>query len=1048
MDIPSAFRRLLLITLSFCALLSFSAVAQPVDPSLYSGLRWRMIGPFRGGRSIAVSGVEGQPNLFYFGSVGGGVWKSGNAGETWEPIFDGQSIGSIGAIAIVQSNARSNTQSSSNIIYVGTGEADFRSNLSYGNGVYKSVDGGKSWNNIGLRASRHVSRIVIDPGNPQIVFVAAMGSAYGPGAERGVFRSSDGGATWQKVLYKNVDTGAADVQLDPDNPQTVYAALVYDRRPAWSTYAPTTKDGAIYKSTDGGTTWKQLSGNGLPGGEVGRIGLAVARGTGGKRVYALVDATNDKERGLYRSDDAGQTWQMTSADPRIDSRGWYFGEIVVDPRNPDVVYCPNVSIYRSTDGGRHFVAIKGAPGGDDYHALWIDPAVPTRMIFGSDQGVGVSVDNGKSWSSWYNQPTAQFYHVTVDNQFPYHVYGAQQDSGSIDTSSRGNDGSITFRDWHPTAAGESGYIAPDPTDANIIYGGSTFGELFRYDKRTGQAQIIAPEAVRTFGDPTKAEFRFSWTSPLVFSPQDSHTLYYGSQYVLRSTNQGNSWEKISPDLTGTDPQASHEGPTTVDNAMPRGYGVVYAIAPSPVAAGQIWAGTDTGLVHLTRDGGKTWSNVSPRISAYSKISILDASHFDAATAYAAADRHRLDDIGAYIYRTHDFGKTWTRINAGIPDGAYVRAVREDPVRKGLLYAGTELGVFFSTDDGDHWQPLQLNLPVTPVHDLVIKNNDLVIATHGRSFWILDDISPLRQINTEVASASAYLFKPATAMRIRANTNHDTPLSPEVPAGENPPSGAVFYYYLKTPAQGEVKLAVSRGHRKIGVRSYSSSDPTWTPPVPPAFPNYWFAPPERVSTAAGMHRLVWDLRLDPPSFQSTLKNNVDYAMSTAYGQDVPHLPQGPLVAPGDYSLTLSVGDEQYIQDVHVVMDPRVQTPQSDLQSLFESQQAISWMLILGDQALVEIAQFYASSKHTAEDIKIEQALMEIEPASLVSGRQRRGPATGKPTLSAALSDLVQIAVAMDAADAVPTETQGKAAVKAVDQVKSLLDRWKAVKPKAK
>lgn len=994
------------------------------------GLHWRMIGPFRGGRTIAVSGVEGQPSVFYFGGVGGGVWKSNNAGETWEPIFDKAPIASIGALVVAPSDP--------NIIYVGTGEADFRSNLTYGIGVFKSTNAGKTWSNIGLNGSRHIARIAVDPKNPQHVLVAAMGSAYGAGPERGVFLSNDGGVTWQKTLYKDPDTGAIDVQMDADNPQTVLASMTKDRRPPWSTYAPTTGGGAIYKSNDGGSTWTQITGGGLPSGEIGRIGLAVSRG--GKCIYALVDAKDDKDRGLYRSDDSGQTWQKVSSDPRISSRGWYFGEVDVDPKNPDVVYTPNVSIYRSTDGGRNFEAIKGAPGGDDYHTLWIDPANPARMIFGSDQGAGVSVDNGTTWSSWYNQPTAQFYHVTVDNQFPYHVYGAQQDSGSIDTTSRSNDGSITFRDWHPTAAGESGYIAPDPVDPNIIYGGSTFGELFRYDKRTGQAQNIAPEAVRNFGaDPSEVEFRFSWTSPLVFSPQDSHTLYFGSQNVLRSTNQGNSWEKISPDLTGTDPKASHEGPDTIENTTQRGHGVVYTIAPSPVAAGQIWVGTDTGLVQLTRDGGKTWANVTPHdLGVWSKVSLIDAGHFDAGTAYAAVDRHRMDDIAPYVYRTHDFGKTWTRINKGIPEGAYVRAVREDSVRKGLLFAGTELGVFFSLNDGDSWQPLQLNLPVSPVHDLVIKKNDLVIATHGRSFWVLDDISPLRQITADITAQATALFKPADAIRMRANTNHDTPLSPEVPVGENPPTGGVFYYSLKTPAQGEVKLEVldSVGHV---IRTYSSDDKPWSPPGPPAFPSYWFRPTDSVSTQPGLHRLVWDMHYDAPRL-GTMGNNVEYSMSTAYGQNVGHEPEGAQALPGSYQVRLSADGHTYTQTFKLTMDPRVKIAALDLQKQFALETKLLAALQRGDQALAEIQGLRADKQSVTP--ALESALAEIEPAGPGTRRGR-----SKTSLSGVNGALLQIAVGIGGADAAPTSQQVAAAEKAFTQLDAFLKQWDAIKAKS-
>jgi photosystem II stability/assembly factor-like uncharacterized protein len=1014
-------------------ILSSFSFAQQVDPGLYSGLRWRMIGPHRGGRTIAVSGIEGQPNVYFFGGVGGGVWKTTNGGITWEPIFDSQPISSIGAIAVAPSNP--------SIIYVGTGEADFRSNLTYGNGVYKSTDGGRTWKNIGLPASRHISRIAVDSHNPDVVFVAAMGSAYGPGSERGVFRSADGGATWQKVLFRDENSGAVDVVLDPDRPQTVWAALLHDQRPPWSVYPPVTTNGAIYKSVDGGNVWNPVTAGGLPEGDWGRVGLTVARGTHGQRVYALIDA---KEGGLFKSDDGGQTWLRTGTDPRIRSRMWYFGEIYADPKNPDTVYVPNVSLYRSTNEGRTFTALKGAPGGDDYHALWIDPANPQRLIFGSDQGAGVSVDGGRTWSSWYNQPTAQFYHVAVDNEFPYHVYGAQQDSGSVFILSRSNDGSITFRDWHPAGAGESGYIAPDPADPNIIYGGGTYGELFRYDRRTGQAQIIAPDAIRDFGE-AHPEHRFTWTSPIVFSPQESHTLYFGSQNVLRSTNRGNSWEKISPDLTGADPNASQDGPLTVSNAKARGHGVVYTIAPSPVSAGEIWAGTDSGLIQLTRDNGKTWSNVTPQgLSDWSKISIIDASHFDAGTAYAAVDRHRLDDIGPYVYRTHDFGKSWTRINNGIPEGAYVRVVREDPVKKGLLFAGTELGVFFSINDGDSWQPLKLNLPVSPVHDLVIKDNDLVAATHGRAFWILDDIGPLRQLSAEVGSAPAHLFRPSVAMRIRASTNHDTPLPPEEPAGENPPPGAIFYYYLKSPAQGEVKLEIVTGSNNVPLRSFSSNDKPWIPPTPPAFPNYWFRPEERISATAGMHRFVWDLRGQFPELHSRNGRSVEYSMSTVAGQNVPHQPQGFYLMPGSYHVQLVVDGKTYMQPLTLVMDPRVHVSTEELQWKHNMEYAITTGLERSDETLGEINSFYNRARHSSEDAKIEEALLDIEPPSRADEQPRTAP--GKPTISSILATLMQLAIAADSSDEPSTKQEVDATTKTLLTLDSLIRKWEAVKPK--
>jgi len=1007
----------LLILFSSCF-----AFSQQLDPNLYNGLRWRMIGPHRGGRAIAVSGIESQPNIYYFGGVGGGVWKTLNGGITWQPIFDGQPIASIGAIAVAQSNP--------SVIYVGTGEADFRSDLTYGNGVYKSTDGGSTWKHIGLEASQHISRIVLDPQNPDVVFVAAMGSAYGPGAERGVFRSTDGGATWEKVLFKDENTGAIDIQLDPDNPKAMWAALVHDQRTPWSAYPPVTTNGAIYKSTDGGATWKPVTGGGLPAGDWGRVGLTVARGTHGQRIYALIDT---KEGGVFKSDDGGQTWVRTSNDPRL-GRLWYFGEIYVDPKNADTVYIPNVSIYRSTDAGKTFVAIKGAPGGDDYHALWIDPTNSHRMIFGSDQGVGASVDGGKTWSSWYNQPTAQFYHVAVDNDFPYHVYGAQQDSGSVYILSRSNDGAITFRDWHPAGAGESGYIAPDPSDSNIIYGGGTYGELFRYDRRTGQAQVIAPDAIRNFGE-AHPEHRFTWTSPVVFSPQDPHTLYFGSQYVLRSTDRGNSWHQISPDLTGADPKASQDGPLTVENAKARGHGVVYTVAPSPVSAGQIWAGTDSGLIQLTHDDGKTWNNVTPQgLSDWSKISIIEASHFAAGTAYAAVDRHRLNDIGPYIYRTRDFGKTWTRINNGIPSGAYVRAVREDLVKKGLLFAGTELGVYFSINDGDSWQPLQNNLPVSPVHDLVIKDNDLVIATHGRAFWILDDISPLRQLTPEIQSEAAHLFTPSTAMRIRATTHGDTPIPPEEPAGENPPPGAIFYYYLKSPARGEVKLEVldAKGQE---VQTYSSKDKLFEPPSPPAFPMYWFKPENLLSPAAGMHRFLWDVRYSVPPVAQP-----GYSMFTVAGRDVPREPAGPQALPGSYQIRLMVDGKTYTQPLKLTMDPRVKTTPQDLEKQFSLELKLVQALRQANQTVEDIHAAAQAGKISTEDEK-----------KLAGARRRRGEAEPQggpqqPAFAQVIGNLAQLIVTVDSADAAPTTQAMQAAEKTLAQAQALTHQWEALKRK--
>lgn len=1019
----------MLFFVSLLFLLPWSASGQQTAPDL-SGLRWRMIGPFRGGRSVAVSGVEGDANTYYFGGVAGGVWKTTNGGITWTPIFDSQPIASIGAIAVAASDA--------NIIYVGTGEADFRSNLTYGNGVYKSSDAGKTWTNIGLRETRHISRIAVDPHNPNIVLVAAMGHAYGPNPDRGVFRSTDGGSTWQKVLYKDASTGAIDVRLDPDDPQTVFAAMWSAHRPTWSTYPPINGSGAIYRSKDGGVTWSQITGGGLPQIDWGRVGIGIARGSHGQRVYALIDS---KPGGLFRSDDSGQNWRQVGTDRRVLGRLWYFGEVDVDPKNPDTVYLPNVSIYRSTDGGKNFDAIKGAPGGDDYHALWIDPSNPKRMIFGSDQSAGISVDGGQTWSSWYNQPTAQFYHVAVDNQFPYRVYGAQQDSGTVSTASRSDYGAITFRDWYSIGAGESGYIAPDPNDPNIVYGGDTYGGLHRFDRRTGQTQVISPLPAGSFGtEISHAELRFTWTSPLVFSPQDPHMLYFGSQYVLRSSDQGMSWERISPDLTGAQAGTSQEGPTTVENAKARGYGVVYTIAPSSLAAGEIWIGTDTGIIHLTRDDGKSWENVTPPgLSDWSKISLIDASHFDAGTAYAAIDRHRLDDSSPQILRTHDFGKTWTKIAQGIPNGAYVRAVREDPVRKGLLFAGTELGVYVSLNDGDSWQPLRLNMPVVPVHDLVVKDNDLVVASHGRSFWILDDISPLRQMNDPEATSGVHLFVPSPAIRLRRNVNTDTPLPPEVPGGENPPAGAIFYYYLKSAAQHEVALEILDRTGKL-VRRYSSDDrPTLPDAKTAAFPVYWFRLAEKLSTEPGLHRCTWNLRYPDPAVPFP-----EYSMATAYGQNTPKEPEGPQVLPGTYEVRLTVDGRRMSQNVFVGMDPRVRTSPEDLQKQFALAMKIYDALQQGNKVLAEIHEFYRSNKVNPAPAHKLEAVSHIEPQTPPEPGQANQSGTPTPTLSRTLGALERLGVAVDSADTAPTTQAAKAVDTVTQQLDSLIGQWEKIK----
>jgi photosystem II stability/assembly factor-like uncharacterized protein len=911
--------------IAFCALVGMLVLGclaparvcgQQFDPSLFSGMRWRMIGPFRGGRAVAVAGVIGQPNVFYFGAVCGGVWKTTNAGTTWTPIFDSQPIASIGAIALAPSDP--------NVIYVGSGEADFRSDICYGNGVYKSMDAGRTWAHIGLEDTRQIGRVLVDPHDANIVYVAALGHAYGPNAERGVFRSKDGGKSWQKVLFKDEDTGAVDLAFDPRDSHTLYAALFHTRRTPWNVYPPSYGPGSgLYKSTDGGDTWRQIMGHGLPSERVGRIGIAVAP-SAPDRVYLIVDA---KEGGVYRSDDGGENWQRTDAEQRIWQRGWYFGGITADPKNADEVYVCNTSFYRSTDGGKSFSIIKGAPGGDDYQHLWIDPDDPDRMILCSDQGVVVSVDGAKTWTSWYNQPTAQFYHVITDNRFPYWVCGAQQDAGSACTLSRSHSGAIGFRDWRPVGAGgESGYIATDPLDPNNLYGGSFGSDVVKYDLLTGQGQDIAPSLAHP------GNYRRTWTLPLVISPRDPHEVYFANQILFRTKDGGQSWQVLSPDLTcedpGVPPNLDASAAANVDPGVGKRRGVIYAIAPSPLVAGEIWIGTDDGLIQVTRDDGKTWHNVTPAyMTPWSKVGIIEASRHDRNTVYAAIDRHRLEDLKPHILRTHDGGKTWQEIIKGIPEGSFVNAVREDPVRKGLLYAGTETGVFVSFNDGDEWQPLQLNLPNSSVRDLVIHDDDLVIATHGRSFWILDDVTPLRQLSAEVAGAEAYLFRPATAYRLRPSSFEGTPMPVDTPQAENPPEGAVIDYYLKSAPGGDVTLEVLDSSGKL-VRRFSSSDKG--PQIDPKhldFPASWIHLPQPPSAGPGMHRFVWDVR-----YEGVPGGNPMTAFFRGGG--------GPWALPGHYIVKLTVHGQSYTQPLEVKMDPRVKTPLSDLVLQFKMAQQIN------------------------------------------------------------------------------------------------------------
>jgi len=906
------------IFIMFSADAAAAATAQPtptaaaaVDPSLFSDLHWRLIGPFRGGRAIAVSGVPGNPTLFYFGAVAGGVWKTDDAGRTWKPIFDGQPIASVGAIAVAPSDP--------SVIYVGSGEADMRSDISYGDGVYKSTDAGATWQHVGLTDTRQIGRIIVDPGNPDIAFVAALGHGYGPNEERGVFRTTDGGATWQKVLYKDANTGAIDLAFDAHDPHTIFAALWQTRRPPWSVYPPSNGPGTgLYVSHDGGATWQQIVGHGFPSAGLGRMGLATTPANPG-RVYAIVDA---EAGGLYRSDDGGANWELQNKDRRLWGRGWYFCGIAADPKVADKVYISDTAFYRSTDGGAHFTAIKGSPDGDDFHQPWVDPTDPSRIILGSDQGASISLNGGATWSSWFNQPTGQFYHVATDDRYPFDLFGAQQDNGSAIVPTQSDALGLTMFDWSAiVAGGESGSIAPDPLHQEIVFGDNVTKEnLDNHQIQSLDPTITYPEL-----------FRSEWTLPLVFSRTDPRVVYYGRQVVFRSADGGGTWRAISPDLTRPDPGVPEtlDAPTVADNLdIGARRGVVYTIAPSPISGGEVWAGTDDGKVWITKDEGGHWRDVTPRrLGPWSKVGIIEASAFDPQTAYAAVDRHRLDDLQPYIYRTHDGGASWSLIANGIPSGAFVNAVREDPVRPRLLYAGTELGMYVSFDDGAAWQPLQLNLPVTSIRDLAIRRGSLAIATHGRGFWVLDDLSPLYQVRARTSDSQTRLYAPETAVRVRPHGDPAERLPPEEPAGQNRPVGAYIDYFVgQSAASGTVSLEIRDAAGTL-VRRYASTDRAQ--PIDDSaldFPSFWASSVQPPSALPGMHRYLW---------------NFAYAAPAALGRPPfgPGGDDGVLAPPGRYTVRLSAAGRTFTQTLTVVEDPRVAVSMSDLKAQFQLARAI-------------------------------------------------------------------------------------------------------------
>jgi photosystem II stability/assembly factor-like uncharacterized protein len=996
-----------------------------IPESPYSEMKWRMIGPFRGGKVNAVAGVPGNPGVYYFGADGGGVWKTTDGGTVWKPIFDKEPVASIGALALAPSNP--------NIIYVGTGVNGVYTDIGYGNGVYKSTDGGETWQHLGLAETRHIGRVLIDPRNPEIVLVAAMGRSFGPNDERGVFRTTDGGKTWKKVLFHDNVTGAIDLCFEPGNPRVVYATLWHGIRKPGQKGTAFGPGSGLYKSTDEGITWTQITGHGLPEGEWGRSGIAAAAGSGGKRVYLIVEA-NEKKGGLFRSDDAGATWTKTTADRRIEG-SWYMSEIFADPKNPDVLYVPSQNLYRSTDGGRSFTAIKGAPGGDDYHSVWIDPSNSQRIMLGVDQGATISLNGGESWSTWYNQPTGQFYRLATDHQFPYWVYGPQQDSGTAGIASRGNNGQITERDWFPVGPGESGYTIPDPLDADVVYNAGPGGSVVRLSKKTGQVRDVSPAPV-SFG----SKYRFNWTIPLAFSPQDPHLLYLGTQFLLKTTDAGTTWQAVSPELTRV----------PVDEKNPKQVlGTILSIAPSEVREGVLWAGTDDGNIQLTTDAGKTWQNVTPAaVTEWSGVNILEPSHFDAGTAYAAINRNNLDDVRPHILRTRDYGKSWQETVSGIRDGDFVRTVREDPMRKGLLYAGTERGVYVSLDDGEHWQSLRVNMPVVSIHDLAIEQDDLIAATYGRSFWILDDVTPLRQLDARVSSLGAHLFAPRTAIRVRRDENQDTPLPPEVPAGKNPPDGAILNYFLPANSAGDIQLEIYDSNGTL-VRKFSSADVPKAPEEVPFVAEYWIAHFQPPAKGAGMHRFVWNLRYpDPPAVHTQSPYN--YPIAAIVGS-TPLPPEGPLVLPGKYEVRLKAGETVLRQPLEVKLDPRVNAARSELQSALGLQLKISALLGKSDAALQQVkalrARLAELGKRPEEDpIATAASALDGKAAALL-GEATPILETPKSASFMAVNDsLIDLMALVDGADAAPSEESFVAYRRICNGFKDALGAWQELKNK--
>lgn len=902
------FGLMLLLSLLFSDAWSGEKPAQSepkFDENLYKAMTWRCIGPFRGGRVTAVAGIPSLPHTFYMGATGGGVWKTEDGGLNWKPVSDGFfKTGSVGAIAVSEWDP--------NVVYVGMGESPIRGNVSHGDGVYKSVDAGKTWEHLGLKDTRQISRIRIHPRNPDLVYVAALGHVFGPNDERGIFRSLDGGKTWTKSLFRNANTGAIDLNMDPFNPRVLYAALWDVHRKPYKLSSGGPGSG-LFKSIDGGESWIEISRNtGLPPqGVLGKIGVA-ASGARRDRVWAIVEA---EDGGVCRSDDGGKTWMRMNDQRFLRQRAWYYSRIYADPQDAETVYVLNTGFYRSVDGGKTYTSIR-VPHGDN-HDLWIDPGNPQRMINSNDGGANVSYNGGISWTGQDNQPTAQFYHVITDNNFPYMVYGAQQDNSTVRIASRTTGFGIDKPDWHDVGGCESGHIAPRHDNPDVVYAGCYGGMITRWNHETRQSRIITAWPENPMGWGAKdLKYRYQWTAPIVVSRFDSSVLYHAAQVLFKTTNEGQSWTIISPDLTTNDKskQEKSGGPITSDDTSVEYYCTIFAVTESFHDPNILWVGSDDGLVHLTKDGGKNWADITPgEMPKWSLISMIEASTFDQATAYLAVNRYKLDDFKPYIYKTSDFGQSWTKITTGLPSDSFVRVVREDPKRRGLLYAGTETGVFVSFDDGAHWQTLQLNLPVVPVRDLVVKENDLVAGTHGRSFWILDDLTPLHQITDEMAKSEAYLFKPRDAYRMGGGSY------PIPNMGQNPPSGTVINYYLKEKPDTPITLEFLDEDGTL-IRTFTSRKEE-DKSAPSQRRSFFPAPPSHAPAETGMNRFVWNMRYPDAK---RVPGAILWMGSLS----------GPLAVPGKYQVRLTVGDKVMTHMWDWKKDPRLETTQADFQKQFD------------------------------------------------------------------------------------------------------------------